>query len=135
MGNKPEFYKLKGNDFMKDNAKKFVKNVKEFGNEVKDCVCEFAADTVDYVGDHPMVISIVAFGFLKTLGWGVKLANMSCIDVNKNGVDEIFIGNNVKKLNKSMTIQDWFKYLEEMYNCNWKRKKQLSYLKDRGFID
>lgn len=120
---------------MKDNAKEFVKNVKEFGNDVKDCVCEFAADTVDYVAEHPMIMPIITFGFLKTLGWGIKLAIMSCIDVNKNGVDEIFIGNNVKKLNKSMDLQDWFKYLEEMYNCNWKRKKQLSYLKDRGFID
>lgn len=120
---------------MKDNAKKFIKNVKEIGQEVGSCICEFAADTADYIGEHPMVISIVAAGFLKTLSWGIKLANLSCIDVNKNGVDKIYLGNRVKTLNKSMDIQDWFEYLDEMYRCNFKKKKQISYLKDRGFID
>lgn len=120
---------------MKDNAKKFIKNVKELGQEVGSCICEFAADTCDYIGEHPMVISIVAAGFLKTLGWGVKLANLSCIDVNKNGVDKIYLGNRVKTLNKSMDIQDWFEYLDEMYKCNFKKKKQISYLKTKGFID
>ena len=120
---------------MKENAKKFIKNVKEFGQEAGACVVEFAADTFDYVADHPMIMPIVTVGFLKTLGWGIKLANLSCIDVNKNGADEIFLGNKYTKLNKAMDLQDWFNYLEEMYNCKWNKKKQKTYLKNNGFID
>lgn len=123
------------NKKIKEGVKTFKENVKELGQEVGSCICEFAADTCDYVGEHPMVISIAAAGFLKTLAWGVKLANMSCIDVNKNGVDKIYLGNRVKTLNKPMDIQDWFNYLEEMYKCNFKKKKQISYLKERNFID
>lgn len=120
---------------MKENAKKFVKNVKEIGTEAGACVAEFAADTLDYIGEHPSIIPIITLGFLKTLGWGIKLANLSCIDVNKNGADEIYLGKGYKKLNKTMDLQDWFDYLEEMYNCKWNKKKQTAYLKTNGFID
>ena len=123
------------NKKIKEGVKTFKENVKELGQDIGSCVKEFADDTVEYIGDHPMVISIAAAGFLKTLSWGIKLANLSCIDVNKNGVDLIYVGNKVTKLNKTMDIQDWFNYLEEMYKVNFKKKKQISYLKDRGFID
>lgn len=139
MGNKPEFYKLKGNDFMnkkiKEGVKTFKENVKELGQDIGSCVKEFATDTCEYIYDHPMVMPIMTFGLLKSLEWGVKLANLSCISANKDGVDMIYVGSKVTKLNKTMNIQDWFSYLEEMYKVNFKKKKQLSYLKDRGFID
>lgn len=123
------------NKKLKEGVKTFKENVKELGHEVGSCAKEFAADTAEYIGDHPMVISMITFGLLKSLEWGVKLANKSCISVNKEGVDEIFIGNKYTKLNKTMDIQDWFNYLEEMYKCNFKKKKQISYLKEKNFID
>lgn len=123
------------NKKFKEGIKTFKENVKELGQDVGSCIKEFGTDTIEYISDHPMVISMVAFGLLKTLEWGVKLANKSCISVNKEGVDMIYIGNKFTKLNKSMDIQDWFNYLEEMYKCNFKKKKQISYLKEKGFID
>ena len=121
------------NKKIKEGVKTFKENVKELGQEVGSCVKEFATDTCEYVYDHPMVMPIVAFGLLKSLEWGVKLANLSCISANKDGVDMIYVGSKVTKLNKTMDIQDWFSYLEEMYKVNFKKKKQLSYLKDKGF--
>lgn len=123
------------NEKLKEGIKTFKENVKELGQDVGSCVKEFATDTVAYVYDHPMIIPMITFGLLKTLGWGVKLANKSCISVNKKGVDEILVGQKFTKLNKNMDIQDWFNYLEEMYKCNFKKKKQISYLKEKNFID
>lgn len=123
------------NKKIKEGVKTFKENVKELGQDVGSCVKDFATDTCEYIYDHPMVMPIVAFGLLKSLEWGVKLANLSYISANKDGVDMIYVGNKFTKLNKTMNIQDWFNYLEEMYNCKWKRKKQLSYLKENGFID
>lgn len=120
---------------MNKKLKRFLNEVKDFREVAGSCVKEFASDTKDYVEEHPIVISIVGIGFLKTLAWGIELANKSCIDVNKNGVSDIFIGDKYTKLNKSMNLQDWFDYLEEMYKCNFKRKKQKTYLRSKGFID
>lgn len=123
------------NKKIKEGVKTFKENVKELGQDVGSCVKEFATDTVEYVCDHPMIMPMITFGLLKSLEWGVKLANKSCISVNKEGVDMIYVGNKFTKLNKSMDIQDWFNYLEEMYKCNFKKKKQISYLKEKNFID
>ena len=119
---------------MKDNAKKFIKKVKSGMQEVGACVCEFAADTVDYIGDHPIVIPILTYGAIKTMAFGIQLANLSCIEVNKTGTDTIFYGKKWTKLEKSMTLQDWLDYLENMYEVKWNKKKQKNYLKDNGFI-
>lgn len=123
------------NKKIKEGVKTFKENVKELGQDIGSCAKEFASDTVEYVYDHPMIMPIVTFGLLKSLEWGVKIANLSCISVNKEGVDTILVGNKVTKLSKTMDIQDWFNYLEEMYKCNFKKKKQISYLKERNFID
>lgn len=123
------------NKKLKEGIKTFKENVKELGQDVGSCVKEFASDTVEYISDHPGILPIMTFGFCKTLVWGVKLANKSCISVNKEGVDMIYIGNKFTELNKTMNIQDWLDYLEEMYKCNFKKKKQISYLKEKNFID
>lgn len=123
------------NKKIKEGVKTFKENVKELGQDIGSYAKEFASDTVEYVYDHPMIMPMITFGLLKTLEWGIKLANKSCISANKEGVDMIYVGNKFTKLNKTMDIQDWFNYLEEMYKCNFKKKKQISYLKEKKFID
>lgn len=118
---------------MKEKFKEIISTVKDNLIDVKDSIVEFGEDTVDYLEDHPWVISVAAFGALRLIGMGVNLAQRGNIEIRKDGLKEIYT-NKFIKLEKKMDFNDWFDYLEQMYDCKWNRKKQKAYLKENGFI-
>lgn len=108
-------------------------NAKDLAKDIKDAVVDFKEDTVDYLGDHPLVISAIAFGAIKLIGLGVDLTQKGNIEVRKDGLSEIYT-NRFVKLERKMSFDEWFNYLEEMYSHKWNRKFQKNYLKENGFI-
>ena len=117
--------------------KTFRSNVKEVKECIKDYWVELKDDTAEYFDNHYELIPWIANGIiivgLTGLGVGIKLANLSMIDVYKNGVQDIADGT---KFNRKMNFDEWTKYIEFLYSKEGKRKKnRLNYLKERGFID
>lgn len=125
---------MKGNDFMNKRVKEIMTTLKDNLTDVKDSIVEFGEDTMDYLEDHTWVIPVIGFGALKLIGIGVDLAQKGNLEVRKDGVSEIYT-NKFTKLNRKMSFDEWFDYLDEMYKCKFKTRKQVSYLKEKGFID
>lgn len=135
MGNKPEFYKLKGSIVM---FKTFKENVKEVKDGIKDYFVELKDDTVEYFDNHAEILPYVVGGIWVTaltgVLIGVNLANNSIVSIRKDGVE--ITGDNIR-FKKKLNLDEWIDYLEFMGSKrgNSRRKNRLNYLRMKGFID
>lgn len=135
MGNKPEFYKLKGSIIMFET---FKENVKEVKDGIKDYFVELKDDTVEYFDNHAEILPYIVGGIWVTaltgVLIGVNLANNSIVSIRKDGVE--ITGDNIK-FKKKLNLDEWIDYLEFMGSkkVNSRRKNRLNYLRMKGFID
>lgn len=116
---------------------KILEGVKKIGTGIKESVCDFFDDTIDYLEEHPWVLGTVVNGAFTLLLTGMligcRAAENEISEAYKNNAFKMLV--NGKKFKKDMSFDEGMKYID-FYNTkgnNWKKCQE--YLRNGGYID